>query len=154
MHDNVVQRFHSSGNGSSDIVAWLVRPPSQRQRDDEVLGAQVRQSFILSDRTYGARRVWHDMLAVGLQCGLHRIERLMHEQALRARPRRRGLPQDKGSRSVIADNCWTASFRRRRPSRSGWPTSLISGRPKAGCMLPWFWTCMPVASWAGRCRRA
>jgi transposase InsO family protein len=34
-------------------------------------------SFIASDRTYGAHRVWHDMLAEGISCGLHRIERLM-----------------------------------------------------------------------------
>lgn len=105
------------GVSRSGFYAWLVRPPSQRQRDDEVLGAQVRQSFILSDRTYGARRVWHDVLAVGLQCGLHRIERLMHEQALRARPRRRGLPQDKGSRSVIADNVLDRQFQAEAPNQ-------------------------------------
>ena len=29
---------------------------------DEVLGAKVFQSFVASDRTYGARRVWHDVL--------------------------------------------------------------------------------------------
>ena len=58
----------------------------------------VRASFLGSDRTYGARRVWHDVLAAGVDCGLHRIERLMRQQALRARPRRRGLPRDNGER--------------------------------------------------------
>ena len=77
---------------------------------NELLGGQVRQSFLLSDRTYGARRVWHDMLALGQQCGLHRIERLMREQALRARPRRRGLPADRGTRSAIADNVLNRQF--------------------------------------------
>jgi putative transposase len=33
---------------------------------------------------------------------LHRIERLMQAQALRARPRRRGLPVDRGARSALA----------------------------------------------------
>lgn len=66
--------------------------------------AKVRQSFIGSDRTYSARRVWHDVLALGERCGLHRIERLMQVQALRARPRRRSLPTDHGQRSSIADN--------------------------------------------------
>ena len=77
----------------------------------------MRQSFISSDRPYGARRVWHDVLALGLQCGLHRIERLMHEQALRARPRRRGLPQDRGSRSVIADNVLDRQFQAEAPNQ-------------------------------------
>jgi putative transposase len=34
------------------------------------------------------------VLADGLSCGVHRIERLMHQQTLRARPRRRRLPPD------------------------------------------------------------
>ena len=49
-----------------------------------------------------ARRVWHDVLAEGISCGLHRIERLMRQQALRARPRRRRLPSDTGERSISA----------------------------------------------------
>jgi hypothetical protein len=40
------------------------------------------------------------MLAEGLLCGLHRIERLMWLQALKARPRRRRLPPDLGERQV------------------------------------------------------
>jgi transposase InsO family protein len=51
-------------------------------------------AFLASDRTYGARRVWRDLLAEGLSCDLNRIERLMRLQALRARPRRRRLPPD------------------------------------------------------------
>jgi putative transposase len=51
---------------------------------DEEFSAKVRASFIASDRTYGARRVWHDLFAEGVSCGLHRIERLMRLQALKA----------------------------------------------------------------------
>ena len=80
--------------------AWLTRPPSARSRSDETLAAKVRNSFLASDRTYGARRVWHDLLAEGISCGLHRIERLMRSQALRARPKRRRLPPDTGDRSM------------------------------------------------------
>src|ERR1700692_824958 len=58
---------------------------SARSRSDEAVGQQVKASFIASDRTYGARRVWRDLLAGGVDCGLHRIERLMRLQALRAR---------------------------------------------------------------------
>ena len=64
------------------FYAWLTRPRSQRSRDDDELGAKVRASFLGSDRTYGARRVWRDLLTEGISCGLHRIERLMRLQAL------------------------------------------------------------------------
>src|SRR5262249_49840496 len=47
-------------------------------------------------------RVWHDMIAEGVACGLHRIERLMRLQGLRARPRRRRLPPDLGERQAAA----------------------------------------------------
>ena len=60
------------GVSRGGFYAWLTRPRSQRSRNDEELGAKVRASFLASDRTYGARRVWHDMLAEGILCGLHR----------------------------------------------------------------------------------
>jgi putative transposase len=76
-------------------------------------------SFVASDRTYGARRVWRDVLADGVSCGLHRVERLMRSQALRARPRRRGLPKDGGERlaSVVAPNVLNRQFTATRPNQ-------------------------------------
>src|ERR1700736_1135191 len=90
------------GVSRGGFYAWLTRPRSRRSRSDEELGAKVRSIFLASDRTYGARRVWHDVIAEGVSCGLHRIERLMRLQALRARPRRRRLPPDLGERQAAA----------------------------------------------------
>jgi putative transposase len=88
------------GVSRGGFYAWLTRPRSEHSRTDEELGAKVRASFLASDRTYGARRVWRDLLADGMSCGLHRIERLMRLQALKARPRRRRLPPDLGERQA------------------------------------------------------
>ena len=90
------------GVSRGGFYAWLTRPRSARSRSDEAMAARIRTSFIASDRTYGARRVWRDLLADGIACGLHRIERLMRSQALRARPRRRRLPPDSGERTTSA----------------------------------------------------
>ena len=105
------------GVSRSGFHAWLVRAPSARARSDEEFGAKVRASFVSSYRTYGARRVWHDLLAEGLSCGLHRIERLMRVHGLKARPRRRGLPKDDGLRSVIADNLLDRQFTAEAPNQ-------------------------------------
>ena len=105
------------GVSRSGFHAWLVRAPSTRARSDEEFGARVRASFISSYRTYGARRVWHDLLAEGLSCGLHRIERLMRVHGLKARPRRRGLPKDDGLRSGIADNILDRQFTAEAPNK-------------------------------------
>ena len=100
------------GVSRGGFYSWLTRARSRRSRSDEELGAKVRASFLASDRTYGARRVWRDMLAEGASCGLHRIERLMRQQGLKARPRRRRLPPDLGERqtSAIAANMLDRSF--------------------------------------------
>ena len=105
------------GVSRGGFYGWLTRPRSQRSRSDEELGAKVRASFVASDRTYGARRVWKDMLAEGLSCGLHRIERLMRLQALKARPRRRRLPPDLGERQATAPNVLDRTFEASAPNR-------------------------------------
>jgi putative transposase len=63
--------------------------------------------------------VWHDLLADGVSCGLHRIERLMRLQALKARPRRRRLPPDLGERqaAAVASNVLDRSFDAPAPNR-------------------------------------
>jgi len=97
------------GVSRGGFYAWLTRPRSQRSRSDEELGVKVRASFLASDRTYGARRVWRDLLAEGLSCGLHRIERLMRLQALKARPRRQA--------TAVAPNVLDRTFEAPAPNR-------------------------------------
>jgi putative transposase len=103
----------------SGFHAWLNRGPSQHSRYDAQLTMIIRTSFLASDRTYGSRRVWKDVLAEGFSCGLHRIERLMQKNALKARPRRRSLPVDTGERiiSTIAPNVLDRQFHAPAPNR-------------------------------------
>ena len=101
----------------SGFHAWLTRSPCKRAREDDVLLAGIRTSFAGSDRTYGARRVWHDVLAEGLDAGLHRIERLMRKHGLRARPRRRGLPKDDGQRHAASPNILDRAFDASAPNQ-------------------------------------
>ena len=110
---------NAMGVSRSGFHAWLNRSPSARSLSDETVGQQVKASFLASDRTYGARRVWRDVLADGAECGLHRIERLMRLQALRARPRRRRLPKDEGDRQVanVPSNLLDRQFAAERPNQ-------------------------------------
>ena len=112
------------GVSRSGFYAWLTRGPSARSRRDEVLSAKIKSSFQDSDRTYGARRVWHDLLAAGIECGLHAIERLMRRNGLRARPRRRRLPIDIGDRPAAA----TLGERARPPLRGAGAQPQMGGR--------------------------
>ena len=104
---------------TSGFHDWLNRKPAKRTLENESLQGLIRQSFHDSDRTYGARRVWRDVLAEGVSCGLHRIERLMQQNALKARPRRRKLPSDAGLRVInaIAPNVLDRQFYATQPNR-------------------------------------
>ena len=134
----------------SGFHAGLNRTPSARSRHDEVLVAVFDRSFKSSDRTYGTRRVWHDVLAESLACGLLRVERQMRKNGLRARPRHRGLPKDTGEQTAVSDNLLDRPSRHRRRTRNGLPTSPTSGLPKDGSTWPPLSSCSPVVSSAGR----
>ena len=142
------------GVSRSGFYAWLSRPPSRRARADEELSGKVRASFLASDRTYGARRVWHDLLAEGVICGRHRIERLMRLQTLRARPRRRRLPSDVGERqpTAIATNVLDRSFE--APAQPWlWDAtywSRHSSKVGMACLTP---SRRSEARWLRRCAR-
>ena len=107
------------GVSRGGFYAWLTRPRSARSRSDEDLAIKVRVSFMASHRTYGARRVLRDMIAEGVACGVHRIERLMRLHGLAARPRRRRLPPDLGERpaTAVAANVLDRSFQAAAPNR-------------------------------------
>ncbi|MBB5517166.1 putative transposase [Rubricella aquisinus] len=105
------------GVSRSGFHAWLTRPRSDRSIRDEELLAAIRASFLRSDRTYGARRIWHDLLEEGYSCGLHCVERLMRQAAFKARPKRRKPPKDQSMRSVIAANVLEREFEADGPNQ-------------------------------------
>lgn len=90
------------GVSRSGFYAWCARVESARRQRDATLVVAIRASFVLSDRTYGARRIVRDLHADGRTVGLHHVQRLMRLHALRARPRRRALPMDTVAPSVHA----------------------------------------------------
>jgi putative transposase len=107
------------GVSRSGFYAWLTRSPGKRARREDVLSGAVRKSFLESGRTYGARRIWHDLLSAGFSCGLHAVERLMRLNCLKARPRRRRLPADAGVRPMadLPANLLAREFNAPAPNR-------------------------------------
>jgi transposase InsO family protein len=78
------------GVSSSGFYAWRKRPPSTRTKKDEQLKVLIKESFDLSRKTYGSPRVHEDLRDDhGEKIGRNRVIRLMQEEGLRARPRKR-----------------------------------------------------------------
>ncbi len=98
---------------------WAGRSPSHRALSNERLTGLIRQSFAMSDRTYGSPRVWRDLLAWGERIGENRVARLMRLAQLKARHRRRRQPLDQGVRPEhsIAPNVLDRQFAADGPNR-------------------------------------
>lgn len=77
------------GVSQSGYFAWKDRPASRRQREDMILLAHVRSAFALSNGTYGSPRMTRELHDQGLAVGRRRTARLMRENGLVARQKRR-----------------------------------------------------------------
>jgi putative transposase len=77
------------GVSRSGYYAWLKRQLSARERANLGLKALIRLLHRKSRRTYGYRRIHAALIAEGTICGKNRVARLMREDGLRARRRRR-----------------------------------------------------------------
>ena len=96
-------RFIQAQNGRHGIVGmcqvlgvsrggyygWLSREESLRIRQDRLLLAQIRAAYQQSRHRYGSPRIHAELSAEGVACGRHRIARLMRQNHLVSRGRRR-----------------------------------------------------------------
>src|SRR5207237_2156365 len=64
-------------------------PPSERAKKDKRLRVQIREAHERSRRTYGSPRVHAELAAQGEHVSRKRVARLMRDEGLVARQRRR-----------------------------------------------------------------
>ena len=68
---------------SHGFRSWRVRPMSQRQRDDMVYLAHIRDQHCLSLQSYGRPRMTEELQDLGLSVGHRRVGRLMRENNIK-----------------------------------------------------------------------
>ena len=106
----------------SGYSAWRDRPLSARAQADAVLRLQIRQAYAASLGTYGSPRI---QLELNQPVGRKRIARLMREEALQGRPRRRYRVATTDSRhdEPIAPNRLATACPPRKPNEV-WVTDI------------------------------
>ena len=109
---------HALGVSQSGYFAWRGRPACQRQRQDMVYLAHIRTAFTLSNGTYGSPRMHRDLVDDGHRIGRHRTARLMRENGLVARQKRR-LKRTTDSEHAwpVAPNLLSQNFETDQPDR-------------------------------------
>ncbi len=77
------------GVSKSGFYTWLKRGESQRECEDKRLLVLIKESFDRSRQTYGCRRIHADLKDQGETCGRGRVERLMKENNIRPKMKRK-----------------------------------------------------------------
>jgi putative transposase len=114
-----VQRLCSVlGVSASGYFAWKDRPACRRQRDDLVLLAHARSAFALSNGTYGSPRMTRELQDNGFAVGRRRTARLMRENDIKARQKRRfKRTTDSEHNWPVAPNIIDQDFAADRPNQ-------------------------------------
>jgi putative transposase len=90
----------------SGYYAWKGRSPSERERANEILLAEIRAAYQISRRTYGSPRIHAYLRRKGFFCGRNRVARLMqlHKIVARKAPRRHPITTRQRPGARIAPN--------------------------------------------------
>ena len=114
------------GVTKSGFYAWRKRPKPERVRRDAQLAATVAAVHQRSRRTYGSPRVHRELKARGVRVGKKRIERLMRENGIQGRRKRRSRrTTDSRHGGPIAPNLLARKFRVSEPNRV-WVTDVTA----------------------------
>jgi putative transposase len=84
----------------SGYYAWCARAESTRAVENRRLTVEVRAAFEERKRRYGSPRLFRELRSRGVRIGRHRVARLMREQHLCARPRRRFVKTTKSNHGL------------------------------------------------------
>jgi transposase InsO family protein len=101
---------HLMGVSRSGYYAWRKRPPSKRAREDKVLLALIEAIYKANRSIYGYRKVYA-RLQTDIPCGRDRVARLMRENGLRGKQKRRRMVTTQSKHNLpIADNLLQRDF--------------------------------------------
>lgn len=110
----------------SGFHAWRGRPQAPRVRSDAQLAVQVAAIHKRSRKAYGSPRVHAELRAKGVRVGKKRVERLMRENGLEARRKRRFRKTTDSKHShPIAPNLVARKFEVTAPNRV-WVTDVTA----------------------------
>ena len=104
------------GVSQSAYYDWLTRPESPRSVEDRRLSEKIKQSHETSREIYGARRIREDLLSDGETVSRTRVGRLMEEQGLASRTKRKFKATTNSDHSKpVAPNLLNREFDVKRP---------------------------------------
>jgi putative transposase len=115
------------------FYASVGRPPSPRAAEDQRLAILIREAFERSRRTYGSPRIHAELAAQGIFVSKKRVARIMRQEGLKARVRRRYKCTTMSDHDQpVAANLLDRKFEAERPNQRwvGDTTEILTGNGK------------------------
>ncbi len=120
------------GVSRSGFYAWRGRGPSARALEDQKLAVEVAAAYRSSKDRYGSPRVHAELQAKGHRVGRKRVERLMRDRGLHARPTRQFKRTTLSNHKLpVAPNLLARAFEREAPNQA-WVTDITYIRTGEG----------------------
>jgi transposase InsO family protein len=112
------------GVSRSGYYAWRGRPEPARAKEDKKLVAEIKAAHKVGRGAYGSPRVYRELRANGRQVGRKRVERLMQQEGISARRKRRfRRTTDSNHPDPIAPNILDRTFDVELPN-TAWVTDV------------------------------
>jgi transposase InsO family protein len=120
------------GVSRSGYYAWRRRPRSLRDESNARLTETIRGIHEQSRRIYGSPRIYAALQQRGIACGRHRVARLMREEGIRSKTKRRFRSiATKREEAPAAPNRLERRFTATRPNRV-WASDITIVRTAEG----------------------
>jgi putative transposase len=112
------------GVSRSGFYAWRGRPEARRTREDAELVIEIKAASEVGRGNYGSPRVHRELRANGRRIGRKRVERLMRQEGIVARKKRRfRKTTDSNHKHPIAQNVLARNFAVELPD-TAWVTDV------------------------------
>ena len=120
------------GVSRSGYYAWEKGKPERHKGKDIVLSEIIKRIFTDHRGRYGSPRVWAELKSHGWRVGRKRVERLMREQRLSARKRRKGAKTTDSRHNLrVSENILNRNFHAAFPGEK-WVSDITYLRTGGG----------------------
>ncbi|GCE25122.1 hypothetical protein KDA_06060 [Dictyobacter alpinus] len=115
---------------------WRKRGKSQRKQNDEQLLERIEDAYHQNRGHYGSPRIHAELKDQGIHCGKKRVARLMREQQLSARKKKRKPRTTNSDHDLpVAPNLLERNFAADAPDKNGCRILPIWRHEKGGSIL-------------------
>ena len=105
------------GASRSGYYGWKRQPQSKRQKENEKILMEIKESHKNSHKVYGSPRITEDLQAKGTKCSKNRVARLMKVHGIIAKTKKKFKATTNSKHNLpVAENLLNQDFAAEKPN--------------------------------------